>query len=184
MCQENSYQYMHDENNKFQCVKIPYKQRDFSMLIVLPDAKDGVDAVVKCISQNRIEDLEKNNKFYSRTLRLQIPRFRVQVRMNLDSHLKALGIKNAFEQSANFSKMTVDDKMHVSQVFHKSFLEVTEGEAVAATRTDAKKHSSRSNQSKPIPFIVNRPFVFMIKYMNLTLFMGKVNALPGCESRS
>ena len=45
---------MHDHNNKFQCVKIPYKQRDFSMLIILPDAKDGIDAVVKCVSENRI----------------------------------------------------------------------------------------------------------------------------------
>ena len=57
MSQKDWYEYMHDVTNKFQCVKIPYKQREFSMLIILPDDKDGLDSVVKSLSENRIEKI-------------------------------------------------------------------------------------------------------------------------------
>ena len=39
MSQQNWYQYTHDFNNRFKCVKIPYNQKEFSMLIILPDEK-------------------------------------------------------------------------------------------------------------------------------------------------
>ena len=177
MSEKKNYPYTHDVNNKFKCVKINYKQRDYSMLIILPDLNDGLDDVVKYVCENGIE--VPHNEVY---LKLQIPKFQIKFGINLASHLKTLGIEDAFKQSANFKKMTVSDKMHVSEVGHKSFIEVTEGEVVAATGTDTMQHSSLRKQSKPRQFIVNRPFVFVIKYNNLTLFMGKVNALPDCES--
>ena len=55
MSQKDWYEYTNDVNNRSQRVKIPYKQEEFSMLIILPDDKDGLDAVVKSVSENAIE---------------------------------------------------------------------------------------------------------------------------------
>ena len=96
--------------------------------------------------------------------------------MNLISHLNSLGIEEAFRQSANFSKMT-DNEMYVSNVVHKSVIEVspdgTEAAAVTEIEMDCRARSYKD-------FKVDHPFMFMIKYKNLTLFMGKVHALPDC----
>ena len=184
MSRESWYQYTHDFNNKFQCVKIPYKQKEFSMMIVLPHDKDDLDAVAKCVSENAIEDLEKSNRFRSTKLMLQIPKFKIEFGLNLTNYLQTIGIEHAFEKSANFSKMTDKNNVCVSEVCHKAFIEVNEEgtEAAAATYGRIIKFSmDDSDEEEPlIQFIVDHPFLFMVKHKNQTLFMGRVNSLPDC----
>ena len=166
---------VHDVKNKFQCVKINFKQEDFSMMIILPVAKDGFDAVPKCVNDKVIRDL-RNSKFSYRYLKLQLPKFKVEMGMDLNSHFQSLGIENVFESSANFSKMT-SDNLYISEVFHMAVVEVCE----EATEVSAAPGVKFPRYEEPGTSInVNHPFMFTIQDKKRILFVGKVNALPSC----
>ena len=93
-------------------------------------------------------------------------------------------IKNAFdEESASFSGISSNAlrhnrKLYVSEAVHKAFIETSEErtEAVAATAIRCVTRCARV-YPEAHPFIVEHPFVFIIKHKNQTLFIGKVNSL-------
>ena len=71
------YSFTSDPERRFQCVKLPYKQRDFSMLIILPNEKFAVDYVVKNLDFKTIQFL-KDDKIYQRKyLLFQVSKFKI-----------------------------------------------------------------------------------------------------------
>jgi serpin B len=87
--------------------------------------------------------------------------------------------------SADFSQMAAlnpDDRLWISRVIHKTFIEVAEAgtEAAAATVVEMEYVSfNPGSSSGPIQFHVDRPFLFAIRE-NTTgtiLFIGTVGKL-------
>ena len=73
-----------------------------------------------------------------------------------------------------------DKNVYCSEVCHKGFIEVSE-EGIAPATYKRIKYSMDSDDEAPInQFIVDHPFLFMIKHKNQTLLVGKVNSLPDC----
>ena len=86
-------------------------------------------------------------------------------------------MEDAFnDRVANFSGMTPTRGLVVSEVVHKSFVEVTEEgtEASAATGVAIIKEAGRNSES----FRCDRPFLFLIKHIktNSILFCGRVSS--------
>ena len=109
---------------------------------------------------------------------LYLPRFKVEESYKLVPTLRALGMVDAFnDRVANFSGMTGRRGLVVSEVVHKSFVEVTEEgtEAAAATGVgDAVITSLPFRES----FRCDHPFLFLIKHIktNSILFCGRVSS--------
>ena len=103
---------------------------------------------------------------------LHLPRFSFEFGRPLNDHLQTLGMTDAFDESlANLSGIS-DMKLVVSSVKQNTFVEVNEEgtEAAAVTTVDIR------NTSIPVPFQVNRPFIFVIRERttNTLLFIGQV----------
>jgi serpin B len=101
-----------------------------------------------------------------------LPRFTTTSSFNLADDLKALGMASAFSPAADFSGMDGTTNLYLSDVFHKTFVEVneagTEAAAVSISLVRARSSSGRC--------IVDRPFVFLIRdnASGSILFLGRI----------
>ena len=83
-----------------------------------------------------------------------------------------------FDDRAEFSKIS-DKKLKISQILHKSFIEVnencTEAAAVTAVVMGCYVKGIEHRSTKPIEFICDRPFLFLIhdKEFENIFFLGK-----------
>ncbi len=98
--------------------------------------------------------------------------------------LRALGVKRAFDVprgSADFSRIArrkPDDYLALSDVFHKTFIEVDEEgtEAAAATAITMVTLGMATTPPKPFEVRVDRPFLFAIQHRasGTCLFLGRI----------
>ena len=108
---------------------------------------------------------------------IALPRFRVEYEISLNSALKALGMRAAFDPNqADFSAMVENSqRTYISSVKHKAFAEVNEQgtEAAAVTSTEVRA-VSMPIPGKPFTMIVDRPFFFAIEdtSTHALLFVG------------
>ncbi|MCI00355.1 serpin-ZX, partial [Trifolium medium] len=148
-----------------------YKQdkdkRYFSIYIFLPDAKDGLLALIEKVAfeSNFLEDTCPQKLM--RVGDFRIPRFKVSFELETSNTLKELGVVLPFSEGG-LTKMVdspMDQNLYVSEIFHKSFIEVNEKgtEAAAATRVKQKACKSTGPPPTPIDFVADHPFLFLIR---------------------
>lgn len=153
-------------------VRLPYGKGKTAMYCVLPDEGVKINDFIKNL------DLEKWNEIresVSKTddVTLKIPRFNMEYGIKeLNSSLEALGMGEAFGDSADFSGIRED--ICISRVLHKAVIEVNEegSEAAGATVVEIKETAA----AEPVQFIADRPFLFFIADddTETILFMGKM----------
>ncbi|MFN6562278.1 MAG: serpin family protein [Nostoc sp. ChiSLP01] len=172
MSQEGDYRYY--ENEQFQAVSLPYgKDGKLSFYIFLPKQNSNL----KAFSQNlNVENWEKwMTQFNKQKGFIRLPRFKTEYDVTLNNTLKALGMEEAFTNKANFSGM--GKNFAISEVKHKTFLEVNEEgtEAAAATSVGIVATSLRQ-EPEPFRMIVDRPFFCAIRdnQTGSVLFMGSI----------
>ncbi|OYD98247.1 proteinase inhibitor I4 serpin [Nostoc sp. 'Peltigera membranacea cyanobiont' 213] len=172
MSQEGDYRYY--ENEQFQAVSLPYgKDGKTSFYIFLPKQNSNLKALYQNLS---FENWEKwMTQFNKQKGFIRLPRFKTDYEVTLNDALKSLGMEEAFSNKANFSGM--GKNFAISQVKHKTFVEVNEEgtEAAAATSVGIVATSLRE-EPEPFRMIVDRPFFCAIRN-NQTgniLFMGSI----------
>jgi serpin B len=177
------------EGGNFQAIKLPYKGKaglleevmgrpagaNVSMIILLPNEGTDPAALTANISQGFLTKIAKDLDLTPTTeVRLSLPKFKAENQFDLVPTLKALGIIRAFTNQAEFS--FIGKNLEISQVIHKTFIEVEESGTEAAAAT-AVEMAVGTGMPAPIPaFLVNRPFFFLIydHKAETTLFMGLV----------
>lgn len=168
--------------NGFKVLSLPYKQgddkRQFSLCIFLPDERDGL--------WNLLEKLGSDSEFLDRHIppeevgigEFRIPKFKISFGFEASEVLKGLGLVLPFSGEGELTEIVESSQgssLYVSSIFHKSFIEVNEEgtEAAAATAAVIKL---RGLLSRPLDFVADHPFVFMIRedLTGVVLFMGHV----------
>lgn len=157
-------------------IEIPYLGGGRSMVVVLPDAKDGARELSTTLTRDRIAEWTQG--MVNRDVVLRFPRFEVQWQGELGQHLQAMGIATAFGGKADFSGMTRVGGLSMGPVIHRCFVSVNEEGTVASAATAIEM---TEGASRPEKFIVDHPFLFLIRD-NVTgaiLFIGRVvNPMP------
>lgn len=172
MSQKGDYRYY--ENQQFQAVSLPYgKDGKVSFYIFLPKQNSNL----KTFYQNlNVENWEKwMTQFSKQAGFIRLPRFKTDYDVTLNDALKALGMEEAFSSKANFSGM--GKNFALSQVKHKTFVEVNEeGTEAAAATSVAVEAVSLRQQPEPFKMIVDRPFFCAIRdnQTGNILFMGSI----------
>jgi len=171
---QNTETFRYAKTNDFKVVELPYKNKDFNMYIALPKKKSAkaLNKVAAEFDHSQFKDLLKET-----LVKLRMPAFDASSEIDLKKPLMALGIKDAFKNAANFSKMT-DKAVKVDKAKTKTIVKVDEEgtEAAAVAMSGMMLMSGIMHIKTPIPFIVNRPFVFMIHddRFDVPLFLGRV----------
>ncbi|WP_253406375.1 serpin family protein [Pontibacter sp. HSC-36F09] len=163
--------YLHYQDDRLQLIDLPYGNRQYSMTILVPGRDRTVQDVVQELDAARLATLLADAK--ETTYELYMPKFKLEYSKELKDMLSQLGMGVAFNGGANFSRMVEGGaNLAISEVKHKTFVEVNEEgtEAAAATSTGIML------TSLPPSVRIDRPFVFMIreKSSGAILFIGKL----------
>jgi len=159
----------------FEAIELPYADKHFSMVVMLPDEDSSVNALLADLSPDKLKS--SYDALEAEEIFLWLPRFELEYKAKLKDILIGLGMRDAFTSSADLSKINPEISMMINQVVHKTFVKVNEDgtEAAAVTVVDIVETSLPPNPM----FRVDRPFVFLIKdnVANTILFLGKVSEL-------
>lgn len=172
-----SDQFLYLENEQFQAVSLPYAKGELSMDVFLPRQDITLAAFEKTLTVDNWQSWMSQLRLRQGSLRL--PRFRVESDLSLQQALEALGMAVAFDPDrANFSRMT-DWDAFISEVRHKTFVDVNEQgtEAAAVTSVRIQTTAAVIDPEPPFQMTVDRPFFFVIRdqQTGAVLFMGAIN---------
>lgn len=166
----------------FKVLGLPYNQgedkRQFTMYFFLPDAKDGLSALAgKLASESGfLERKLPGQKVQVGDFR--IPRFKISFGLEVSNVLKELGVVLPFT-GGGLTEMVdspVGQNLCVSDIFHKSFIEVNEEGTEAAAATAATILLRSAQFPTTIDFVADHPFLFLIRedLTGTVLFTGQV----------
>jgi serpin B len=150
------------EGPDFQAIALPYSGKMVSLQVILPDSGSTLAEAVASLSSetwsNWTEQLQPSHGHVA------LPRFEMSYDLRLDEALQTLGMKQAFDASADFAAMADVRPLFIGEVRHKSRIEVNElgTEAAAATSVVMLREISGSRNA-PFVMIVDRPFLFAIR---------------------
>ncbi len=157
-------------NQAFQAVDLPYGDAGFSMTILLPHRGVSLDSLIAAFNSEIWSDWMSS--FAKREIGLAMPKFRMTFDITLNQVLHNLGMGVAFTEAADFSGMYKPKRLMISEVKHKTFVEVNEEgtEAAAATSVGMRPVSA------PDELRIDRPFLFAIRdsHSQSILFIGKM----------
>lgn len=174
-----SVPFMHDSEQRryaagdgWQAVELAYAGDKLAMDVIVPDAGRYND-VVRSISPAVLDNLTNSPPV---EVELALPKWDFESKLGLRARLSDLGMPTAFhENAANFSGITTQDRLFVSDVIHQANITVDEKGTVAAAATAAVFESvGASIDMKRLD--VDRPFVFVVRDLpsGAIVFAGQV----------
>jgi serpin B len=154
-------------------LELPYKGDDVSMLVLLPDAPEGLPVLEAGLTADTYRawttDLAR------RDVLVYLPRFSVESRFALAPTLGAMGMPAAFSDWADFSGMDGKRDLFISAVVHKARVDVDERGTEAAAATGAVMALTAAREEPPA-FRADHPFLFVIRHnpTGAILFLGRM----------
>jgi serpin B len=160
---------------------IPFRGRDLSFVVVLPDESDGLPAVEAQLTGSNLDAwlaavrAPNAQPAMIGQSAVVLPKFGITSQLDLASILEGLGVVDAFEPSvADFSATDGARDLYLAHVQHDAVVTVDEqgAEAVAATAASEEDQAVM----EPVPFTADHPFIFLIhdEVTNAVLFMGRL----------
>lgn len=158
-----------------QVLELPYQGGDVTMVVLLPQARDGLGALEKKLDAAQFERLV--GALRPSEVDVFLPRFRIEQSFALAPTLQAMGMPQAFsERSADFSGMSGRKDLYISAVIHKAFVEVNEEGTEAAAAT-AVVMMTKSVEPLRWTFRADHPFLFALRdtKSGSVLFLGRLD---------
>lgn len=144
-----------------------------SMIFILPDKGVSIDSLLD--SPEKAAKLFDDKNSINGKVIFQIPKFSYGSSLTLKDTLNSLGIKKAFEKTADFSAMT-EGTAYISDVKQETHVAIDEKGVEAAAFTQIDYCGSEPPKNETAEMILNRPFIFAIKAnTGDILFIGVVN---------
>ncbi len=169
------------KDDGFTAVSLPYLGGNLQFLVLLPDETVTVAAVEAKLTADRLAGLAMLPR---REVNLYLPKFRMEPPLlKLSDALKGLGMRTAFDEpagSADFDRMAPrrpDDYLCISEVFHKTFMELDEkGTEAAAATAVVMQRATAMRPTEPVVVRVDRPFLFAVQHRasGACLFLGRL----------
>lgn len=173
----------------FQVAALPYKGDALSMILIVPNAPDGLPAVESLLTPVALATWIRALR--PRTVHIALPKFKLEAELELSGVLAAMGMPSAFtraseDHSADFTGICADpaeiNRLFISEVLHEARIEVTEkGTEAAAATVVAMRGTGPPGPAPIIPTLrADRPFLYLIRddASGLILFLGRMTRPP------
>lgn len=176
---EKLEQYIEGENEKG-FIK-DYKDGDYFFVALLPNEGTSIQDYILSLNGEKISSLIQGVK--NEEVETLLPKFKSEYSLSLVNPLNNMGIKTGFsEENADFSKAGESaENIFISDVFHKTFIDLNEEGTEAAAVTGVTL-GTVSVAEEVNSVYLDRPFVYMIvdKTNKIPLFIG---AFTGLEQK-
>jgi serpin B len=163
------------EGEDWQALEMRYAKSTLAMNLILPRAVDGLPALEGKLTTSALG--EKLQALKSEEVIVSLPRFKATLGFDLTRTLAEMGMPKAFSPAADFSRMSSGDRLMISVVVHKAFVDVNEQgtEAAAATGVGVKLAAAPIRQ-EPKVFNADHPLLVLIRdtATGSILFLGRV----------
>uniref|UniRef100_A0A3B3W0Q4 Serpin B6 n=1 Tax=Poecilia latipinna TaxID=48699 RepID=A0A3B3W0Q4_9TELE len=157
-----------------QILEIPYEGKALSMLIFLPrqieDNETGLKKLEDLLTAETFMEWTHPHEMEGGEIVVKLPRFKLEEKYELNKVLSSMGMVDAFDETkCDFSGMSSNKGLFLSQVSHKAFVEVNEEGTEAAAATGSLVADSVSY------FTADHPFLFFIRnrITKTILFAGR-----------
>ncbi|MGB5924733.1 MAG: serpin family protein [Dehalococcoidia bacterium] len=170
MKQTESFGYTDGEG--YQAVELLYDGDELSMVILLPASGD-FEAFEEGLQADEVSDIIGGLQLTE--VALTMPQFEFDSEFSLKDTLAEMGMPIAFSTGADFSGMTGNPELFISEVVHKAFVAVDEAGTEAAAATAVPLELT----AVPEPLVevtIDDPFIFLIRDIETgaILFVGRV----------
>jgi serpin B len=165
----------YSSGEEWQAVLLPYLQEDLDMMLIVPD--QGRFAEVEGQLADGLIDTAAGTVKWDLEVALTMPKFKFRTQTYLTQALGALGMKAAFNpDAADFSGMTKQESLYISDVIHEAYIDVDEEGTEAAAATAVVMRLTSAMPTQPVELTIDRPFIFVIRDRptGMVLFMGRV----------
>jgi len=172
MRQTESFGYTEGEG--YQAVELRYDGDELSMVVFLPEAGQ-FEAFEKGLQAEQVCDIISGLKPTEVTLTM--PKFEFESEFSLKDTLAGMGMPVAFSpEDADFSGMTGNPELFISDVVHKAFVAVDEAGTEAAAATAVIVGTTSAPGEPLVEVTLDRPFIFLIRDIDTgaILFVGRV----------
>jgi serpin B len=171
MKQTESFGYTEGEG--YQAVELLYDGCELSMVILLPEA-GNFEAFEEGLQGQQVSDIISG--LQPTEVALTMPRFEFDSEFSLNDTLAEMGMPIAFSGAADFSGMTGNRELFISDVIHKAFVAVDEAGTEAAAAT-AVIMELTAVPEPPVEVTIDRPCIFLLIRdieTGAILFVGRI----------
>jgi serpin B len=156
----------------WQAVELPYVGGSLAMTIVVPDDLAAFEQSLDAAAFSQI-----TSALAPRSVTLYLPRFGTETRVDLADTLAAMGMTDAFDPvKADFSGITTDEQLYISNVVHQANIDVDEKGTEAAAATAVVMRAT-AIPGEPVTLHVDKPFLFAVRdtRTGAILFLGRIS---------
>lgn len=134
---------------------------------IMPN-EESLDSFISNIDSKKIDKYLSNLNNLSEVdedtdINIKIPKFDFDYSINLKNELMAMGIKEAFGYDADFSNITGDTSLFVSDAKHKADIEFSEEGIKAAAVTAMMMNEKMALPNDVVNIDIDKPFMFVIR---------------------
>lgn len=167
MCRKGTYKTYKDKDDNSVVVEVPYAG-NMVLLLVVPQQGD-LYRVEQTLTPEKIKNYFSSTK--TSVLDLSLPKVIINTPVNVEFALQFMGFGNIFNgDKADFSRMTKQPKVKVSEILHQSYVNIAEEGTKAFAATDSQAKFVYTNPK----FVVDRPYLMFIyhKVTETVVWMG------------
>jgi len=155
----------------WQAVELPYVGGSLALTVIVPADLASFQAGLTATELGQVfAGLQEQE------VDLTLPKFSIQTATSLADALKALGMPLAFDpEQADFSGITTQEQLFISDVIHQANISVDEKGTEAAAATAVVMAGSAAPAQR-VTLRVDRPFLFALRDVptGAILFLGRV----------
>jgi serine protease inhibitor len=173
MSQGGEFSYYADD--QIQAIDMLYGDAGFSTTILLPKAGTNIETFSGQLTQ------QQWNTWVGRMSKtkgdIYLPKFKLEYKKKLNDMLIAMGMSVAFiPGSADFTNIDRRGQLFISEVMHKTFVQVDEEGTEAAAVTSVGIGRTSIGPSDNFVMRVDRPFIVVVRehHSGTILFIGKI----------
>lgn len=163
MNQQGSFKYF--SNAALSGLSMPYGSGRLEMVVLLPSSADGLPKLEKELDNTHWQKWTK--ALQESEVQVSLPTFTADYDATLNDSLKAIGLTDAFDPvKANFQSMLApnsasSEKLYLSEVKHKTYIDVNEQGTEAAAATSGQMTATAILRANT--FNADHPFLYVVR---------------------
>uniref|UniRef100_A0AC34RAG4 Serpin domain-containing protein n=1 Tax=Panagrolaimus sp. JU765 TaxID=591449 RepID=A0AC34RAG4_9BILA len=157
----NDTDFIYGSFENLQICALPLKNKQFFMYFVLPRKRFGLFEMFQELNKEKLAEIfaiEKEIHIY-----LRIPKFKIEMDVQLTENLKQMGISDVFDrEKCDVSQISAEPNLNVDDIRQKCFIMINE-EGVKAGAITLSDIRGAGLYSDPMPFFTaDHPFAYFI----------------------